>query len=429
LIARVLELARRRTASADLTSKSDETTTLELQGGRVIAARVALTEGVSLRVQVGGRIGIAGAVDEDAEGLLARALASAASGEPGSFDVPGAVAPSAVVTHVPRAATATVSDLAAPIQLLRDRLGTERLKVAASVSRSLGSVQVANSAGLGAAYDVSLVSLALEATRTQGDRCLTLVARRAAADLPPLTDLERWVTHIRQRVSWAEREVDVPSRVQRVGFLPGAVNVLLDPVQHALLGRAALHGTSPLARRRGTRVYSAEFSLTDDPLADARPGSRPIDDEGTASRRLPLIQKGVVENLIYDLETAARVGTTATGHGRRSTFGKAHAAYSNLVVAPGRANWTGILEAIGDGLLVERLSPAASMNLAGGTFSRVALVAWKVERGEVTGLAPEVTVAGNAHELLGRIVSIGEEQTWTGSRATCTIVVDGVTVY
>jgi hypothetical protein len=38
-------------------------------------------------------------------------------------------------------------------------------------------------------------------------------------------------------------------------------------------------------------------------------------------------------------------------------------------------------------------------------------------------------VAGNAHELLGRIVSIGEEQTWTGSRATCTIVVDGVTVY
>jgi PmbA protein len=416
VIARVLDSARRRTASADLTSKSDETTTLDLQGGRVVAARVALTEGVSLRVQVGGRIGIAGA-------------ASAASGEPGGFDLPGSVTTTAVVTHMPRAATATVSDLAAPIQLLRDRLGTERLKVAASVSRSLGSVQVANSAGLGAAYDVSLVSLALEATRTLGDRCLTLVARRASADLPPLTDLERWVAHIRQRVAWAEREVDVPSRVQRVGFLPGAVDVLLDPVQHALLGRAALHGASPLARRRGTRVYSTEFSLDDDPLADGRPGSRPVDDEGTACRRLPLVRKGVVENLIYDLETAARVGTAATGHGRRSTFGKAHAAYSNLVLAPGGANWSGLLEAIGDGLLVERLSPAASMNLAGGTFSRVALVAWKVERGEVAGLAPEVTVAGNAHELLGRIVAIGEEQTWIGSRAVSTIVVDGVTVY
>ena len=69
------------------------------------------------------------------------------------------------------------------------------------------------------------------------------------------------------------------------------------------------------------------------------------------------------------------------------------------------------------------------MNLAGGTFSRVALVAWRVEGGEVTGLAPEVTIAGNAHELLGRIVAIGEEQVWIGSRAASTVVLDGVTVY
>jgi predicted Zn-dependent protease len=74
----LLEAARRRTSAADLTCKSDETTTLELRGGRISAARVALSQGVSLRVQAGGRIGIAGATDEDAEGLLSRALASAA---------------------------------------------------------------------------------------------------------------------------------------------------------------------------------------------------------------------------------------------------------------------------------------------------------------------------------------------------------------
>jgi PmbA protein len=237
------------------------------------------------------------------------------------------------------------------------------------------------------------------------------------------------VSQIRQRVGWAERQVDVPSRVQRVAFLPDALEVLLEPVQQALVGRAALHGASPLARRRGTRVYSPEFSLVDDPLVDGRPGSRPFDDEGTACRRLPLIERGVIENLIYDLETATRVGTTATGHARRSTFGKAHAAFSNLVMSPGTAGWSAILEAVGDGLLVEQLSSASSMNLAGGAFSRVALVAWRVERGEVTGLAPEVTLAGNAHELLGRIVTIGEEQAWVGSRAASTMVLDGVTVY
>ncbi|MDH5283236.1 MAG: TldD/PmbA family protein [Gemmatimonadota bacterium] len=429
MIGILLEEARRRTTGADLTYKSDETTTLELRGGRVSSARVALSHGVSLRVQAGGRIGIAGATDDDAQGLLSRALASAAAGEAGQLALPGPSVWPAVGTHVARAATATVSDLAAPAQLLRDRLGTERLRVAASVSRSLGSVQVANSAGLGAAYDVTTVTLRLEATRMHGDRRLTLLARRAGADLPPLADLERWVAQVRQRLAWAERQVDVPSRVQRVGFLPSTMEILLEPVQQALVGRAALHGASPLARRRGTRVYSPEFSLVDDPLVDGRPGSRPFDDEGTPCRPLPLIERGVVENLIYDLETATRVGTTATGHARRTTFGKAQAAFSNLVLSPGTASWAGILEAIGDGLLVEQLASAGSMNLAGGAFSRVALVAWRVEGGEVTGLAPEVTIAGNAHELLGRIVAIGEEQVWIGSRAAPTVVLDGVTVY
>ena len=68
MIATLLESARRRAAAADLTYKNDETTTLELRGGRLASARVALSQGVSLRVQAGGRIGIAGANDGTPKG-------------------------------------------------------------------------------------------------------------------------------------------------------------------------------------------------------------------------------------------------------------------------------------------------------------------------------------------------------------------------
>ena len=205
--------------------------------------------------------------------------------------------------------------------------------------------------------------------------------------------------------------------------------ILLTPVEQALVGKSALHGGSPLARRRGARAFSELITLHDDPLLDGRPGSRPIDDEGVVSRRLPLVLAGEIEGLIYDLETAGRVGATPSGHGRRSTFGKPQAAYSNLVLAPGASAWEEILAAIGDGLLIERLRPSGQSNLIGGTFALPAALAWRVEGGEITGLLPEMTVAGNAHDLLGRVLAVGRDPMWVGSRQTPVVVVDGVSVF
>jgi len=40
-----------------------------------------------------------------------------------------------------------------------------------------------------------------------------------------------------------------------------------------------------------------------------------------------------------------------------------------------------------------------------------------------------MTAAGNAHDLLGRVVAVGRDVEWVGSRATPVIVVDGVSVF
>ena len=88
-----------------------------------------------------------------------------------------------------------------------------------------------------------------------------------------------------------------------------------------------------------------------------------------------------------------------------------------------------MLQAVGDGLLIERLRPSGQANLIGGTFALRAALAWRVEGGEITGLLPEVTVAGNAHDLLGRVLAVGRDPSWVGSRSTPTVVVDGVSVF
>lgn len=429
MIMPLIEAARRRTGMADAALKSDETTTLQFRAGRLTEATTAWSEGVNLRVLHEGRLGLAGGTEGSPELVLELALASARAGEPVHLTLPRQAELPAVVTHAARAAAATVPELSALGALLRDRLAGERVDLALTLERSLGSVRVANTLGLDAAYDVSRVSLALSVARVQAARRVVLTAHLSGADLPTLPELEALVARLRQRLVWAEREAEVGPGRQRVGFLPGALPALLLPVEQSLVGRGAIHGSSPLARRRGSAAFSPAFTLRDDPLAPGRPGSRPVDDEGIPSRPLTLVGAGVIEALIYDLETAGRIGASPTGHGRRTTYGKPQAAYSNLVVDPGEASWDELLQAVGEGLLVERLRGDNESNLAAGAFARSAALAWRVSGGEVVGLAPEVTVAGNAHDLLGRVVAVGRDQEWWGSRAAPMLVVDGVSVF
>lgn len=429
MIAPLLERAARRATLADAIEQSDETTLLEFAGGRPVLASASYSHGTALRVVAEGKVGNAGTAEEDPDDLVARALASAQLGEVATITLPHPAPLPTVVTHMPRAASATLSDLTDLGQLVRDRLGGERVELGLSVERSVGMVRVANTAGLDAAYDVSLVSLTAEVSRMQEGRRLVIRAGLCGADLPTLRDLELLVGMLRQRLGWAERGVEAKLGRQRVGFLPTALPPLLVSVEQALLGKAALHGGSPLARKRGTRAYSEQLTLVDDPLLDGRPGSRPLDDEGTVSRRLPLVQAGEVSAFLYDLETAGRVGAMPTGHGRRTTFGKPQPAGSNLVVEPGIATWDEVLGAVGDGLIVELLRPGTQTNVMGGTFALPAMLAWRVQGGEVTGLAPEVTVAGNVHDLLSRVVAVGADLTWVGSRAMPPLVLDGVSVF
>jgi PmbA protein len=356
-------------------------------------------------------------------------VASAREGELSQLVLPRLARLPTVLTHVPRAAAATVADLAQLGHMVRDRLGGDRVDLDLLVERSLGAVRVANTQGLNAGYDVSLVSLIAEASRVLDGRRVVVRTRISGADLPSLPEVERLVADLRLRLAWSERTAEAAAGRQRIAFLPAALPALLVPVEQALTGKAVLNGNSPLARRRGTAVFSDLLTLRDDPLAAGRPGSRPLDDEGVPSRVLTLVQAGVVEGLLYDLETAGRVGAPPTGHGRRTTFGKPQPACTNVVLDPGATGWAELLQEVGDGMLLEGLRGPSPTNAAGGTFARAASLAWRVSSGEIIGLLPEVFVGGNAHDLLARVVAVGQDQVWLGARAAPPVVIDGVSVF
>ncbi|MGH7701832.1 MAG: TldD/PmbA family protein, partial [Gemmatimonadales bacterium] len=417
-----------RARFADAVLKTDETVTLSFESGRLKTTSYAQEQGTNLRVVANGRMGCAGTTADDPAALLEAAFASARLGETVELGLPEPTTLPVVRTHYPRAASASVDDLVRLGRAAMDRLARDGCQVNGIVERSIGSVRVTNSRGADASYDVSSCSISAEVVRVRGDDVLIVSDYLAGADLPELSAVEAMVTALQQKVGWAEQSASAPAGALPVCFTPAGAGALLLPLQQACLGKSVLQGISPLGDRVGTRMFSPGLTLSDDPLLDGRTGSRPVDDEGVPSRPLDLIRDGTVQGFVYDLETAARAGVAPTGHGRRSTFGKPQAAYTNLLIAPGALSTTDLVATIGDGLLVEELLGVGQGNIIGGAFSHPVALAYRVSRGEVVGRVSDVAVSGNAYELLARIRGLGREVKWSGSLAVPPLVIEGVSV-
>ena len=255
MIAELLERASRRAQAVDVVLKTDETTSLVFEAGRLKSSAYAQERGVNLRVVANGKMGFSGSTADDASAVVEAAFASAQVGEAVRIDLPAPAPIPSVVTHYPRAAAASIGDLSQLGQFVLGRLGNDGRQVNVTVERSLGSVRVANDVGVDASYDVTTVSISAELTRVRGDDVLIVSDYRAGADLPGQGELERMVADMIQRVEWAERSAEAPTGTLPVCFTPAGSSVLLTPLKLALQGKSVVQGVSPLGDKRGNPMF------------------------------------------------------------------------------------------------------------------------------------------------------------------------------
>jgi PmbA protein len=440
VIERLLDIARRRAdGGADALWRRVERTSVAFEWGRVKGAGVTEEAGANLRVRHGGRVGVAGTTATDAalDQLVARALASAQLGEALDllFPPPSSPLPD-IATFYQRAAGASLDDLITMGRSLLDRLEREGCRVNVSIERESADVRVANTSGAAGAYRSTGVAVSADVWRIAGDDVLVVGDAAQTSDLPGDDLLASLVTSINTRLDRALEVVEPPEGALPVVFTPAGLSALMLPVTQALSGKAVLQGISPLGAKVGERAFDQRFSLTDDPLRPSRPNSRPVDDECVPSQGTCLVDRGVVKRFIYDLETAARARVRSTGHGERGIFGKPVPGYTNLVLGVGGPVSGGAASALGggllgdvhDGLLVDELIGVGQGNVIGGVFSHPVALAYRVERGEITGRVKDAAVAGNAYELWNRVGGFGDDARWAGTRWAPSVLFEGVSV-
>ena len=442
MIDRLLDAARSRVGGggADALWRREERTAVAFESGRLKTAGFTEEAGVNLRVVAGGRMGVAGttAAAPDLVALVDRARASAELGEQLDLAFP----PTAPLPHVPtffdRAANASLDQLIAMGRQLVERLVREGCQVNVSIEREVGETAVGNTTGARGGYPATAVAVTAGVIRIAADDVLMISDQYVGGDLPTDVDLEALVRSIESRLEPALTVVSPPEGALPVVFTPAGLTAIVLPLEQALSGKTVLQGSSPLADKVGEQLFDARLSIIDDPLREDGPASRPLDDECVASARAALVEHGIVRGFVYDLETAARAKARSTGHGRRGVFGKPVIRYTNLIIGSGPGPvgaqhaapllGGGLSADIQDGLIVDDLIGVGQGNVIGGGFSHPVGLAYRVQRGEITGRVKDAAVAGNVYDLLKQIAGFGSDGRWFGTRWSPSLRLDGVSV-
>jgi len=446
MIDRLLERARGKVDAADALWRREEQTAVAFESGRLKAAGISEEAGLNLRVLAHGRMGVAGttAAKPDPAELVARASASAELGEIVELAFPTAAAAKLppVPTYFDRTANASLAELIRMGRLLVERLARPDCQVNVAVQREVQDTAVGNTAGARGAYRATGIAVSADVTRIAGDDVLMVYDQYVGADMPSDADLETLVRSVETRLTAALKIVTPPDGTLPVVFTPAGLSAVVLPLEQALSGKTVLQGSSPLAGKVGQTLFDERLSIMDDPLAPGRPASRPVDDECVPSRCNGLVERGKVGHFVYDLETAARAKTHSTGNGRRGIFGKPHIGYTNIVFRADGADTSvgsqhaaslpalggGLIGDIDDGLIVDDLIGVGQGNVISGAFSHPVGLAYRVQRGEITGRVKDAAVAGNAYDLLKKIGGFGNDGRWLGARWSPSLLLDGVSV-
>ena len=181
-----------------------------------------------------------------------------------------------------------------------------------------------------------------------------------------------------------------------------------------------------LLDREGDRIASDLVTVIDDPLIVRGPGSRPFDGDGLATRKNPIVSKGILEPVLCDTYSARKLGRASTGSAGRSVGGSPSPTTSNFVMEAGQGSHEDIVGDTQSGLLVMSMM-GFGFNPVTGDFSRGASGFW-IENGKIAFPVSEVTISANFDDLLKSIDRVGADVDTRSSTMVPTIRVSKMTV-
>ncbi|MDP4085465.1 MAG: TldD/PmbA family protein [Bacillota bacterium] len=172
-------------------------------------------------------------------------------------------------------------------------------------------------------------------------------------------------------------------------------------------------GISSLKDKLGKQIASEMISIVDDPFLEDGLASRNFDSEGVASKKLTLVESGVLQSLLHNQKTAKKDQTETTGHAHKDSYKTAvKVGPSNLYIEPSDVQFEDLVAGIDEGILITNLSGLHSgANQVSGDFS-LAANGFFIKAGKVQYPVNLMTIAGNFYQLLKDVEKISSDLTF-----------------
>jgi len=409
----ILKQLQTQAEQVEVVSVRSESTTVGFEANRLKTSQVEETTGVAVRVVKDGRLGFAASSDEAAtEKLVSNALESAAYGDEIPIAFPAPQPAPKVVTFDQAIAELPIPRMVQIGQEIIDIICQvePRALVDVELERGVQHLSLRNQAGSNVSFERSPLSIAFSVTRIEGDDVLIMF------DIMGTTvwedDYLAYAHRLAEKLELAKRSATIQSGRMPVLFAPTGALVLGLPLMLGLNGKNVYTSISPMAGKICEKLFDDKLTIVDDPTLDGKFGSASYDDEGVAHRRNVLVEQGVLKGFMYDLKTAAQSGVGSTGNGSRSLFGPPSPSPTNLIFGAGETPLAEIIAGVDEGLLVENALGLGQGNVISGAFSNSLSLAFKIEKGEIVGRVKDVSIAGNAYDLLQDVAAVSRETKW-----------------
>lgn len=166
----------------------------------------------------------------------------------------------------------------------------------------------------------------------------------------------------------------------------------------------------------GKRVASDLVTMHDGALSAEQAATYFFDDEGTPAQDTVIIEKGILKRGICDAQSAARLGTTPTGNGRRQDFErKAYTRMTNTYFEGGNDKLEDMIASVKYGFLLEDASSGMEDPKNWGIQCMVT-TAKEIKDGALTGrIFSPIVLTGYVPDLLKSISMMSENPILSGT--------------
>jgi len=201
---------------------------------------------------------------------------------------------------------------------------------------------------------------------------------------------------------------------------------------------------SPFVGKIGQIVASENFTVIDDGLIPQATGSKPFDDEGYPTQTTTIINKGQLQNFLYNSYTAKKDNVPSTGNAARMVGGFTYKPKyavepligpTNFKLCAGeksaQAKFKDIVGEVKNGVIAKEVIGAHTANAASGEFSVVLDTAFKIEKGEIAYPVRQAMLGGNILDALKSVTLFADDFKqigWEETLISPTILVKNVRV-